>query len=121
VIGVLPSTTTVAADAEGAAMVTCEKNGPTVMSGRAKEPPDWGPGVETESAGTSVADKPVFSTEAKRFATLRAKCALAGWSLIEPRPASQPAAFLATRWGMARSLPDLDAVEAFLEQIGAGR
>jgi hypothetical protein len=120
VSGVLPSTSTFAADAEGAAMVTCEKNGPAVMNSRAEEPPS-GSGVNPQCAGESGADEPVFSAETKRFATLRARCALAGWSLIEPRPAAQPAAFLATRWGMARSLPDLDAVEGFLERIGAGR
>jgi hypothetical protein len=100
-------------------MLIVEKDGPTVMSGRAnEEPPDRGSGVSPQCAGGSGADEPVFSTDAKLFATARARCALAGWSLIEQQPTGEQPAYIATRWGMSRALPDLAAVDAFLAQIG---
>lgn len=49
----------------------------------------------------------------KPVATLRAKLALAGWSLT-PLPSG---AFLAGRWGRTVDLPDLDAVARFYRLV----
>lgn len=54
----------------------------------------------------------------KHFKTLAARFALAGHVLVESNPAHGPVSYYATRWGMAKLLPDLDAAEAFLIQIG---
>jgi hypothetical protein len=53
----------------------------------------------------------------KRFTTLQAKLAFSAWVLDEIRDADG-VHYLASRWGRSRSLPDLDAVQRFLEQIG---
>ena len=57
-------------------------------------------------------------TTSKQFKTLAARFALAGPVLVENNPAHGPVSYYATRWGMAKILPDLDAAEAFLIQIG---
>ena len=54
----------------------------------------------------------------KAFATLAARYALAGHSLVRSTPAQGGATFYAMRWGMIRPLPDLVAAERFLELIG---
>lgn len=54
----------------------------------------------------------------KRFATLAAKFALAGHGLIRNAPGDGQAPYVAMRWGLMKPLPDLDAAEAFLRQIG---
>jgi hypothetical protein len=51
----------------------------------------------------------------KNIATLKAKAALAGCSLHE----LSGGGFLLCRWGLSRELPDLRAVNALMEQIGA--
>ena len=57
--------------------------------------------------------------EAERFARLKAEFAKHGHTL---HPSSlNDGGYLATRWGMARPLPTLDAAEAFLTQVGGGR
>lgn len=53
------------------------------------------------------------TTEANRFATLKAQFAKHGHILH-----TSNAGYLATRWGMARPLHTLDAAEAFLMQVG---
>ena len=58
-------------------------------------------------------------TEAERFALLKVQFAKHGHTL---HPSSlNDGGYLATRWGMARPLPTLDAAEAFLTQVGGGR
>ncbi|MBP6901044.1 MAG: hypothetical protein KBC73_13195 [Burkholderiaceae bacterium] len=50
---------------------------------------------------------------AKAFTTLQARFALVGWAL-------DPAAdgtLLASRWGRARDLPDMEAAERFLAML----
>lgn len=59
------------------------------------------------------------SSDGKRFATLRARLALAGWALTRTSAADGPVAFFATRWNMPRELADLAAVERFADLVGA--
>lgn len=54
----------------------------------------------------------------KRFATLAARYALSGNSLIRTERNDGPVIFYATRWGFSRALRDLAEAEAFLLQIG---
>lgn len=56
-----------------------------------------------------------LALEKKRLANARARCALAGFELIEMPDGD----FLVTRWGMVRALADIAAVEAFIEQVAA--
>lgn len=58
-------------------------------------------------------------TEAERFALLKAQFAKHGHTLHQSAP--NDGGYLATRWGMARYLPTLDAAEKFLIQVGGGR
>ena len=57
--------------------------------------------------------------DAKRFATLRARLALAGWTLTRHDASGGPVSFYACRWNMPRELADLAAVEAFADCVGA--
>ena len=52
-------------------------------------------------------------SDTKRFATLKARYALAGHTLHQSGPG-----YTSTRWGMVRYLPTLDDAEKFLVQIG---
>ena len=56
--------------------------------------------------------------DCKRFATLRARLALAGWGLIRTDPTDGAPIYFATRWNMPRELADLAAVARFLDQVG---
>ncbi len=52
---------------------------------------------------------------AKWLSSLRARAALAGFELVQ-----MPSGDLVIgRWGLIRALPDLEAAEAFLVQVGA--
>ena len=68
------------------------------------------PGTATSQISTIPTDK--------QYATLIARFAMAGHVLVQSNPAHGPVNYYATRWGMAKMLPDLDAAEAFLIQIG---
>lgn len=56
----------------------------------------------------------------KSFTTLRARAALARQTLerVEPRN-GEPACYRIGRWGLSRTLPDLQSVAAFLDHVGA--
>ena len=69
----------------------------------------------------SIAMLPPADSTTKQFKTLAARFALAGHVLVESNPAHGPVSYYATRWGMAKMLPDLDAAEAFLIQIGGAQ
>ena len=69
----------------------------------------------------ALADDQASTIDTKRFATLRARLALAGWSLTRTDAGDGPVTFHASRWGMLRELPDLAAVESFADQVGAPR
>ena len=51
----------------------------------------------------------------KAFANAQAKLALAGFQLEQMADGS----FVVARWTMTRSLADMPAVEAFMQQVGA--
>ena len=55
----------------------------------------------------------------KAFLTLRALLALKGHVLHRTHGDDGPVRFYVTRWGLARELPDIAAVRAFAEQVGA--
>lgn len=61
------------------------------------------------------------ATDYKRFATLRARLALANWGLIRTDPSDGAPIYFATRWNMPFELADLAAVEAFANRVGATR
>lgn len=66
---------------------------------------------------TTDNDTPIVPREAdssKRMATLRAQYALAGFELLELSDGS----LLATKWNLAKPLPDAYAAHRFLAQIG---
>ena len=57
----------------------------------------------------------------RRFATLAAQFALAGYSLIGRNSAEGAVAYYAMRWGYLKVMPTLDAAHVFLMQIGGMR
>ena len=71
-----------------------------------------------DCADDPAGDQP-GTTDCKRFATLRARLALAGWGLIRTDPSDGAPNYFATRWNMPRELADLAAVEAFADRVGA--
>lgn len=85
--------------------------------------------AEAPTAGTdrgpedqhTRADSGTAADPCKAFATLRARLALAGYSLNRSDVADGPRAFYVGRWGMVRELPDLAAVCTFADQARAHR
>ena len=75
--------------------------------------PDSPPALAIDQAG---------ATDTTRFATLRARLALAGWALSRTAAGNGPAPYYATRWGMATpELASVDAVAEFADRVGAPR
>lgn len=74
-----------------------------------------------DCAGACTADgaAPPDITHGKTFATLRARAALAGFSLCTMTETDGLCFYLLSRWGMSRTLADLGAVAVFLRQVGA--
>lgn len=66
-----------------------------------------------------LADEQAGAADTKWFATLRARLALAGWTLSRTAAGDGPATYYAIRWGMARDLASLDAVAEFADRVGA--
>ena len=54
----------------------------------------------------------------KAFKNMAATLALQGHILTRSNASDGPVTYYATRWGLVRNLPDLDAVKAFVRQIG---
>ena len=78
----------------------------------------------TPTCGGPVTDAapaaaPCDPTQTKTFAVLRARAALAGFSLCTMTETDGLCFYLLSRWGMSRTLPDLAAVVVFLRQVGA--
>jgi hypothetical protein len=69
-----------------------------------------GAGCDSAAEGCSTQ-----GCEAKVFATLQARAALAGFELVRMADGS----FVVARWTMTRALADVPAVESFLKQVGA--
>ena len=63
-------------------------------------------------------DVSVNHNESKVYATLQAKCALAGHTLYRTINADGTVLYLAGKWGYFRELKGLEAVAAFLAMIG---
>lgn len=60
-------------------------------------------------------------TDRKRFSTLRARLALAGYALSRIDASDGAVIYRASRWGMARMLDSLVDVESFAARVGATR
>lgn len=79
--------------------------------------------VKPLAAGTDVCTAapiaaPTCPTDGKPFATLRARAALAGFTLCTMTETDGLCFYLLSRWGLSRTLPDLAAVVVFLRQVG---
>ena len=61
---------------------------------------------------------PTGQREGFTFTTLAARFALAGHTLTHSNPADGAVLYYAGRWGLSRTLHDLDAAAQFLMQIG---
>lgn len=77
---------------------------------------------DSKGLGTDTNDLnfPTGQREGKAFATLAARFALADHTLTRSNPADGAVMYYAGRWGLSRALPDLQAAEHFLAQIGGG-
>ena len=78
---------------------------------------DQGKADRPDCADYLAGDQPAI--DCKRFATLRARLALAGWGLIRTDPTDGAPIYFATRWNMPRELVGLAAVAAFADRVGA--
>lgn len=89
----------------------------TVMptSEKAPDTPHVGGPEHTETQNL-IFDQPAYA--GKRFATLRARLALKGYSLNRTAASDGPMHFNVTRCGLVRELRDFAAVRAFAEQVG---
>ena len=62
-----------------------------------------------------------MTADDKRLATLTAACALAGVTMIASTDDRGRPTYIVSRWALTRELPDLDAVEAWLDRVTGGR
>jgi hypothetical protein len=69
-----------------------------------------------DNAQTSLHVEQLKAAHRKRFETVRARLALAGWILTEQ---TDGVGYFAARWNGVRDLADLGAVESFAKQVGA--
>ena len=70
-----------------------------------------------DSDGRTAAEQ-AAAAEAKRYATLRARLALAGYALSRSDASDGPRQYFVGRWGMLRDLHSIAHVEAFAERAG---
>ena len=63
-------------------------------------------------------DTPTAERDDKRFKTLQAQFAMLGQSLQRTESKDGAVTYFATRWGLVRYLPTLEAAQRFLVQIG---
>ncbi len=72
------------------------------------------------AAGTCRANiaTPQCESAAKTFATLRARAALVGVSLVKSTDDRDRPVFIASRWTMTRQLDTIEDVERFLKLVG---
>lgn len=63
-------------------------------------------------------DSPTSERSDKAFSELRTALEQQGHALHRSNPSDGPTSYWATRWGLARHLPTIDAARRFLEQIG---
>ena len=74
--------------------------------------------VSFQTDTTNDLNFPTGQREGKAFAILAAGFALAGHTLKHSNPADGAVLYYAGRWGLSRTLHDLDAATQFLKQIG---
>ena len=84
---------------------------------RTDEKKPTGSGNST-AGGTDSAILSDTTDASKTLAFLTARFALVGHILTRTKPAYGAGIYYATRWGMSRALPDLQAAVQFLGQIG---
>ena len=83
------------------------------------ESPELAGGGAIEGQGKAdESDCADAAAQRKRFNTLRARLALAGW-MLTTTPDNPHGAFTVSRWGMVRDLVDLAAVEQIAARVGA--
>lgn len=70
------------------------------------------------AGGTDSAIVSDTTAASKTLAFLAARFALVGPTLTRTNPADGAGIYYATRWGISRALPDLQAAAQFLVQIG---
>lgn len=66
---------------------------------------------------TNIATVAPAENADKRFATLQARCALAGISLHKLENDQGATVYIVSRWALTRELPDLEAVESWLDKV----
>lgn len=71
---------------------------------------------QPSAAADAVADQ---AQAGKTLATLRARAALAGWTLHSFTDAGCLLAYTLCRWGQSRTVDSLAGVALFLRQVGA--
>lgn len=71
------------------------------------------PEIEAQRAAGSEID------HAKAFATLQARAALAGVSLVRSTDDQERVVYIASKWAMTRQLDTIEAVEQFLQRLGS--
>jgi hypothetical protein len=76
------------------------------------------PDQENSAFESSFENHSAANEERKSFATLRARFAIAGHSLSRTTAPDGSIVYLATRWGLVRQLPTIEAATAFLLRIG---
>jgi hypothetical protein len=59
----------------------------------------------------------IESLDAKRLATLKARCALEGVALVESTDDHDRPVFVVSRWAMCKQLDSLSAVEQWLMRV----
>lgn len=81
---------------------------------------DRGPDGITAIVNPNSADAATFRVivEAKRWATLQARCALAGLAVTRSHDDAGRAVYIASKWALTRQCADLDEVEQLLRTIG---
>jgi hypothetical protein len=75
----------------------------------------------TATVFTNDLDTPTGQRADKAFNTLAAQLALQGHTLTRTNPNDGPVTYHASRWGIVRALPDLEAVAAFARMVGGAQ
>lgn len=74
-------------------------------------------GVLDTPEAASQNEQSEFTLNAKRFATLRARAALAGIVLVESTTDHGGILYVANRWALTKILSDLDETETWLTRV----
>ena len=75
--------------------------------------PDWqSANLKTDTASLTTAEN-----LGKQYATLQARCALAGVTLYSLENDHGNTVYIVSRWALTRELTDLNAVSAWLDKV----